>query len=198
LSEPANAHLESRPILGGILIGGRSVRMGRPKHLFRWNGRSFLEHVVEAMRPHAQEIVLLGEGEIPPECAGLARLSDAAGAEGPIAGILSALRSNPEAAWVIAPCDLPLLTARAVGWLLEERSPERWVVLPVNAAGRAEPLAAVYEPEAAALVERAIRSGRSAPRVLAEDRRVHTPLIPPKLARAFRDIDTPEDLAALG
>jgi molybdopterin-guanine dinucleotide biosynthesis protein A len=68
----------------------------------------------------------------------------------------------------------------------------------MNAGGRIEPLAAVYEPEAAELLERIVRSGGSAPRALAADPRAHTPLIPPDLAGAFRDIDTPEDLAAIG
>lgn len=190
----AEADFRSRTILGGVLIGGRSARMGRPKHLLPIEGRTFLERIARAMRPHAREIFVLGEGDLPPELDGLTRLYDAPDAEGPLAGILAAVRREGDATWLIAPCDMPRLTERAFAWLLTERAPDRAAVLPLNRGGRPEPLAAVYEPEAALLLERLVASGKTAPRALRGEPRVHLSPIPPDLEPDFRDVDAPEDL----
>ena len=59
------------PLLGGVLIGGASSRMGRPKHLLEHDGTTFAERAVAALRPHVGDVVLLGSGEVPSSLAGL-------------------------------------------------------------------------------------------------------------------------------
>ncbi len=46
------AHAE-RPVLAAVLIGGRSRRMGRPKHLLERDGVTLVERIVAAARPHS-------------------------------------------------------------------------------------------------------------------------------------------------
>jgi len=121
-------------------------------------------------------------------------------AAGPLAGMLAALRWRPAAAWLFAPCDLPEIAPAAVAWLLGERRPDRWAVLP-RAAGRApvEPLFALYEPPAHRLLEELAGSppaGR-APRRLAAHPRVAVVTVPPDLARCWAGANTPAELAAL-
>jgi hypothetical protein len=41
----------STPVCGGILIGGRSQRMGRPKHLLRHGGGTWLEQIAQTVQP---------------------------------------------------------------------------------------------------------------------------------------------------
>jgi molybdopterin-guanine dinucleotide biosynthesis protein A len=118
------------PVYGGILIGGGSTRMGMPKHLLRAGQRTFLELVVAALEPCVSQLVLLGAGELPDKCAQLTRLPDPPDIAGPLAGMLAAMRWNPDVAWLFAACDMPLVTPAAVAWLLEQRSPERVAVLP--------------------------------------------------------------------
>jgi molybdopterin-guanine dinucleotide biosynthesis protein A len=180
-------------VLAGILIGGASRRMGRPKHLLELEGRSFLERAVEALSPRAGEIVLLGAGEVPEAFGGLRRLGDAPGVAGPLAGILSAMRWRPEAAWIIAACDQPLISAAAVDWLLGQRRPEAWVVMPA-AEGGVEPLLAVYEPAARELLEEIAAQGRLGPSALAGHARVRSPTPPAALAPAWKGVNTPEEL----
>ena len=38
------------PLVGGILIGGGSRRMGRPKALLEWDGATFVERIAAALR----------------------------------------------------------------------------------------------------------------------------------------------------
>jgi len=112
-----------RPIHGGILIGGGSTRMGRPKHLLEHNGRSFVESVADTVGERLADRVLLGSGSVPDTLAGLGRIPDPPGVIGPIAGLLAALRWAPGSAWLVVACDQPLVTPEALDWLLAQRRP---------------------------------------------------------------------------
>ncbi len=170
-------------VLGAVLIGGKSRRMGAPKHQLPWRGRSLMSSVEAALSDYVAEIVLLGGHE---------GLADVPGHEGPIGGILAALAHAPDALWVVAACDMPLATPEAVGWLLSQWSDDLLAVLPVDASGREQPLLALYGPGCEALLEQA-----TGPRALALSDNVATPPIPAGLLPCWRNANTPADLAAL-
>lgn len=181
------------PLVGGILVGGGSRRFGRPKALERLDGRSFAERVVCALEQVVSEVVLLGSGPVPDSLAGLARLPDAPGADGPLAGILAGLSARRDRAWLVAACDQPFLTRGLLEWLVTRREAGRIAVLPRLAAGGIEPFPAIYEPGALGFLSGlAIDEGSIQP--LAGRPDVLTPRPPPELARALRDIDTGADL----
>ncbi len=188
---------QRRPLVGGVLVGGRSSRMGRPKQMLEFDGRSLVEGVVDVLRSVIGEVVLLGEGELPEALRGLPRIPDPPGVEGPVAGLLGALRWCPEAAWLVVSCDLPFVTDAAARWLLEQRCPGRWAILPRPDGGRVEPLFAVYEPQSLPLLERLVAAGRRAPRLLADGPKVACPAPPPAIVGEWTGINTPEEYAAL-
>ncbi len=185
------------PVLGGVLIGGASRRMGSPKHLLPVRGVTMAETVVAAVSPAVEGVVLLGAGAVPEALAGIPRLADARGAEGPLAGMLAALRWAPGNAWIFAGCDLPDASPAAAEWLLGRRAPGRWAVLPDCGQGL-EPLLALYEPQARGPLEALAAAGRLAPRLLAEHPRVHVAAPPLELRRCWRNINTPEEFEAIG
>ena len=185
------------PVYGCVLIGGASRRMGRPKHLLPSGGRTWLERTVEALRPAVERIVIAGAGELPDALAGATRLPDAPDAEGPMAGILAAMRWAPWATWVAAACDLPNLSADAVGWLLSTRAPGVWASLPrLPGKEGVEPLLAHYDFRARAILEGLAAEGRFALRLAAEHPKVATPTPPSHLAPAWKNVNTPDDLPA--
>jgi len=184
----------SRALLGGLLIGGDSTRMARPKQLIEHAGRSFAEIAHTALAPHVEQVVLLGGGEVPPSLADLPRLPDPPGLVGPLAGLAGAFGWAPRSAWVITACDLPHLTREAVAWLIERRAPGRRVILPTGPSGRVEPLLAVYEPHARAAVEELVARGELAPRRLRGLPGVSSPAVPTHLARAWVNVNRPSDL----
>jgi molybdopterin-guanine dinucleotide biosynthesis protein A len=193
------------PLYGGLLVGGASRRMGRPKALLATAGGTLAERAAAALRPAVERLVLLGDGPVPPLLAGLPRLADAVlpgaadGPAGPLAGLLAALRWAPEAAWVLCPCDLPAVRPAAVRWLASQRRPERLAVLPRAVPdGPPEPLLALYEPGVRPAVEALAAAGGRAPRRLADAAGVAVVEVPPELADCWRDADTPDELAAAG
>jgi molybdopterin-guanine dinucleotide biosynthesis protein A len=186
-----------RRILGGVLIGGSSTRMGRTKSLLRYQEKTFVELVIAVLRQRVERVVLLGEGqtpEVPPE---IARLPDAPGLAGPLAGILAALRWQPQACWIVVACDLPLLRVAALDWLLAQRRPQRWAVLPRVGPERVEPLLAIYEPESLTLLEDIVTSGHRSPRHLEGHAAVHSPTPPVDLHDCWTNVNTPEEYRRL-
>lgn len=186
------------PVWAGILIGGGSTRMGRPKHLLRRGGRTYLERLLAALSGRVAGVALVGSGEVPTAHAALPCLPDAPGVSGPLAGMLAAMRWQPDAAWLLAACDLPFADEEAVRWLLSERRPGRWAVLPSLHEGMLEPLFALYEPQARPLLEDVARSASPAPRLIAPHEKVATPTPPDATRRAFFNVNSPADLDRLG
>ncbi len=123
--------------------------------------------------------------------------ADAPGIAGPMAGLMAALRWAPNAAWLMVACDQPLISERAVDWLMEQRRPGRWAILPRLADGPVEPFLAVYEPQALGLLERLARSGKSGPWRIAEEANVVSPAPPEDLVASWRNINTPEEFDRL-
>ena len=181
------------PVYAGVLMGGRSTRMGTPKHLIARNGQTWLEHTVGALQGRVTRTVLLGQGAIPATLASLPVLPDAEESRGPLGGMRAALRWAPLVSWVFVPCDLPLLTAEAVQWLLDQRRPGAWAILPcLPGSAHAEPLLACYDFRAAALLETVTR-----PSDCAGQDKVSSPTIPARLASSWLNVNTPGDLAGL-
>jgi molybdopterin-guanine dinucleotide biosynthesis protein A len=184
-------------VWGAILVGGESRRMGRPKAHLEYGGRSFAARAAAALAGSVTGIVAVGGGELPREVLGLERLVDVPGVRGPLGGILAALRHRRGAAWLIVACDLPLATPAAANWILAQRAADRLAILPRLGATRVEPLFALYEPAAAALLEALAAGGERSLQGLAQEPGVATPTPPLELATAWRNVNSEEDLLAL-
>jgi molybdopterin-guanine dinucleotide biosynthesis protein A len=178
-------------------VGGASTRMGRSKTLLRLDGVTFVERIVATLRARVTRVVLLGDGPIAPALAQVTRVPDVPGLAGPLAGMLAAMRWERRACWIFVACDLPMLTADALDWLLTRRGPGRWVVMPKVAPDRVEPLLAVYEPEALELLERLAQAGSRSPRSLADEPAVYTPAPPAPLRACWTNVNTPKELRRL-
>lgn len=194
--EVLEAWLESAwrrvPVRGGVLIGGVGSRLGHSNQARPRTAGTLLDAVVAAITPAVAEVVLLGNGPVPASQDRLPRLGDSPGYAGPLAGMLAAMRWAPGHAWLFAACDLPELEPAAARWLVDQRSPGRWAVLPDCGRG-VEPLLALYEPQARGPLEALAASGVPAPRRLAEDRKTVVLIPPPELRRCWRNADSPED-----
>lgn len=180
------------PVYAGILIGGGSTRMGRPKHLIEDAcGTPWLHTAVSAVRNCVDQTVILGKGDVPAELRTLAILPDVVDAQGPLRGMRAAMRWAPFACWVFVACDLPFVSEAAVRWLLEYRQPGVWAVLPrLSQTASPEPLLAYYDLRSASLIESVER-----PCDCALDPKTVSPVVPAVLTGAWRNVNTPEELA---
>jgi molybdopterin-guanine dinucleotide biosynthesis protein A len=185
------------PLHGLVLAGGHSKRMGRDKAGILFDGRTQLQrtfglvqHLVTrafvSVRPDQQQDAMR---------APFPQIVDAAGVEGPIAGIRAAQLAHPEAAWLVVAIDLPLLDAPTLQNLIARRDPARLATAYRSSHdGLPEPLCAIYEPGAAAAIEAWLATGENCPRkfLIQSD----TLLLDQPNPQSLDNVNTPADLAA--
>nr|WP_269755867.1 molybdenum cofactor guanylyltransferase [Desulfogranum marinum] len=178
------------------MVGGKSRRMGRAKHLIRHQGKTWLERTVEVLQNQTKKVVVSGAGELPDSLAELDQIADVEGLAGPIAGILAALRYQPEVSWLIVACDLPEMNEQALQWLLSRRRIGRHAVLAdLEGNGRVEPLLAYYDYRCRKAVEDIVAAGSLRINRLQGVPGVFIDQPPASLRRCWRNINTPSDLA---
>lgn len=183
------------PVWGCVLIGGRSRRMGQPKHLLAPDGRPWIEQTVARLRQEVAEVVIAGAGLLPPSLAEVVRVADVDGLAGPLAGILAAFRRYPGVSWLVVACDLPDMETAALQWLLICRRPGVVAVMPDLAGdGRIEPLLAYYDQSCRPLLEAMAASGGRRLNRLREAVGVITPQPPLPLRASWRNVNTPDEL----
>jgi molybdenum cofactor guanylyltransferase len=191
-----NGGITAQAPWGVLLIGGRSRRMGAPKHLIEIDGETWIERAIRELGRVAQNVVVAGAGELPEKVGGFTRLPDAVDAQGPMSGLLAAMRWNPSASWLVAACDMPDLSTGALEWILSERRPGAWAVMPrlPDEAVKVQPLLAFYDFRARSLVEACARSGDFSLFSLTAGSKVLTPCPPREIMKAWRNINNPEEL----
>jgi molybdopterin-guanine dinucleotide biosynthesis protein A len=104
---------------GAVLCGGASSRMGRDKALVEIGGRTMVERVCAALDGAGcvPVVVVGGDGERLAAATGRTALADAWPGEGPLGGVVVALRwfaERGDDGVVVAACDLADLTVDAV------------------------------------------------------------------------------------
>lgn len=192
---------ESVPVWACILIGGKSSRMGQPKHLIRTlsgGEESWLERTVEEVVPLVDGLVVSGQGELPKALRDTIRIPDVPGVAGPLTGLLSAMRWQPQVSWLVIACDMPFVTVDAAKWLLSEKNPGSWGRLPrIAGSSFCEPLFAWYDKRALQIIEAQLLDGNLRAGRIADHYKIDNPIIPENLAVAWKNVNTPEQLKAV-
>jgi glutamate dehydrogenase (NADP+)/cyclic pyranopterin phosphate synthase/molybdopterin-guanine dinucleotide biosynthesis protein A len=188
------------PVLGCVLIGGQSSRMGHPKHMIQKNGRTWIERTVEMLDQLTSRVIVAGTGTLPESVRDCDRLVDVPSVRGPMAGLLAALRWAPRASWLVTACDLPLLSLPALEWLLSSRAPGVWATLPrlKGPEDGIEPLLAHYDFRSRLPLENLASEGEFSLSRLATHPKIIMPSPPSSLVTAWQDVNTPTELEQVG
>ena len=140
---------------GFVLAGGQSMRMGTDKALASLCGRPLIDHALGILR----------EAGLTPAIAG-ARSGFTSPAEvihddgnGPLSGILAALRTCRAEFAVFLPVDMPLIPASLIGALLHRARVSGAVVTVAGAGGFTETFPAVVHRDTLPALESARASG---------------------------------------
>jgi molybdopterin-guanine dinucleotide biosynthesis protein A len=175
---------------GYVLAGGRSSRMGRDKALLPFRGGALAESVARAVEMAAGTVVIVGRTEL----AGYAAIADLYPGEGPLGGIVTALR-NSRADWnLIAACDMPALTPGFLAELLDAaEEADVDALLPVGPSGDPEPLCAVYHRRALRAIGEAFEGGIR--KVTEALEGLDAAGYPVAEIKQFQNVNTPEDWA---
>lgn len=190
------------PVTAAVMAGGRSMRMGVDKTLLAVDGETLLARVVEAVAEVCEHTVVVTNRTDQVVAAGLPAdtpvVFDEVPFQGPLGGLVTALKEAPDD-WVLAvAADIPWLEPGVIRALWEARG-DAAVVVPVTEKG-VEPLLALYHRDCLPVARRVLASGRR--RLVAifpEVKVVELPLESLRLAdpslRSLVNVNTPEDLA---
>lgn len=188
--------IAKRDITGVILAGGRGRRLGGvDKGLVLWRGRPLVEYVIEALRPQVGRLMLnANRNRVVYASYGFPVIADAIGDhDGPLAGMLSAMRIAATPYLLAVPCDTPSPPPDLVGRLAKVVADVSAPAGVVFSNGRIQPVFALMRCTLADCLEQYMMAGgrgvgkwmhqMGAATVDFSDR-----------AEAFENINTPEQL----
>ena len=154
-----DAAVRQRPLVAVILAAGESRRMGTPKALLPYRGKTFIEHLLEITRQPriAARRIVLGahldqiRAKLPGEAASIVVNPD--WRQGQLSSIQAAIRTvaaDETAGLVLCPVDHPLFSPKLIAQLIDAfDSTGQLIVLPVYHGRRGHPVifAASLYPE---------------------------------------------------
>ena len=190
---------KSRAVVGLVLCGGASRRMGRDKATLPFGGEILAARVRRILHEVTPDVRLVArQGQALPLDGPIVR--DPPEGLGPLAAVAAGLAAAPDAHVVVVGCDRPLLRVDVVRHLIALVDGYDAVVPEV--AGQPVPDCAVYDARAAAGMAAALVAGGER-RLRALAARLRTRIVDEAALRAIdpaldslRDCDTPEAYAA--
>ncbi len=139
-----------KPLAAVILSGGESRRMGAPKALLPYRGKTFVEHLIEVTRHLRIGVTRIVVGAHADEIRERLRahvseiVVNADWAKGQLSSIQAGVRSLPESAtqgMILCPVDHPLVSAELIARLIEGfDSSGKAIVLPTYHGRRGHPV----------------------------------------------------------
>ena|SRR5690242_1736703 len=159
--------------------------MGRDKASLPYRGVTLAGAVAQAVRDATGSVTLVGTSES-------GGIPDLFPGEGPLGGIVTALRHSTAEWNLIVACDMPEISALLLHRLLDAAEASGCdVLLPVRPDGLPEPLCAVYRNTAAAEIERRFAEGVRKVTAALEALAVYRLEVAEVMQ--FQNVNTPED-----
>lgn len=181
-------------LVGVVLTGGASRRMGRNKALIDVDGVPMASIVADALGAAGCETVVALGGD-PDELAVLEMdvLADEYPGQGPLGGVISALGSAPgsPSKVVVVACDLPWLRSDDLSLLVEAARDHRSVDVVVARTDQIQPACAIWDVRCLAAIRTIFLNGDRSLQA-AIDRLCSIEVVLPE--RALHNVNTPSDL----
>lgn len=165
LQQSQTTNLKSNIILGVVLCGGQSVRMGRDKAFITYHEHPQYLHVSEMMKTICDDVVVSCNSNQLSEISQHNKvvLDNATFQNaGPMTGLLSVFECINDSALLVVGCDYPFFTEADMKSLMDAREPGIDVVCYHNReSGFDEPLLAIYEKQCASLLLSFYQNGQT-------------------------------------
>ena len=176
---------------GAVLAGGASRRMGTDKAFVEVNNLTLLQRATAALYDAgAASVVVVGGDAAKVNDLGLAHVEDAWPSQGPLGGIITALRSTSAETVAVLSCDLTRPSAVAIT-AVRHALGEADVSVPLL-GGQAEWLHAVWRRNCLSALERSFANGERAPKRAVGELQISW--FADGDPRWFHDADYPRDL----
>ena len=130
-------------ILGAILAGGQSKRMGKDKLFLELNNKKLIEHTIDKVKKYLKKIIIITNQDNEFFFKNnLTTVKDCIGGQlGPLVGILTAMKWAKEnlskCSWIATfPCDTPFFPESIIKSFIEESKKKESLILCASSHGR--------------------------------------------------------------
>jgi len=184
----------SQPVLNGlVLAGGKSTRMGFDKSAVNWFGKEQRYYMADMLKTCCDDVFISRSTDQQIIDKTYAAITDTFTNLGPYGAILSAFREQPDSAWLVVACDLPLLDANTLQYLVDNRDSSAIATAYQSETNEfPEPLITIWEPKSYPVLLSFLAQGYSCPRKVLIN--TQPKLLKAPYAAALTNINTPEDL----
>ncbi len=170
-------------IEGFVLVGGKSLRMGRSKALLELNGRPLAVRAADLLRPYVSATTFVGSPE-QSILAGITMLTDLFPERGPLGGICTALEKS-HCDWnLFLACDMPFVEGSFLRFLAERALESAADAVVPKTSQSLEPLCAAYHRRCLPAIRRTLETSPAG--------------VVDALKQLRAEVVTPAQLAALG
>jgi molybdopterin-guanine dinucleotide biosynthesis protein A len=177
---------------GLVLAGGKSLRMGRDKGLITLHQKPQREHMFDLLSEVCNKVFVScnSQQDIPKH---LNPLHDRFEINSPLNGILSALTSDPQSAWLVVAVDMPLVTKEVLQHLINNRRRNAAVTCYWDSDHQyPEPLLSLWEAGVHVSLLEFYNRGKKSPREFLMETR--TTILEPVTSTLHLNINTQEEL----
>ena len=130
-------------ILGAILAGGQSKRMGKDKLFLELNNRKLIEHTIDKVKKYLKKVIIITnqDNEFFSKNNLITVKDCIEGQLGPLVGILTAMKwakdNLTNCSWIATfPCDTPFFPESIIKIFIEESKKKESLIFCANSHGR--------------------------------------------------------------
>ena len=175
-----------------VLAGGKSERMGTDKGLLDLNGKPFIKHICEALKPVVGDNILIISGNSAYDTLGFTRIEDIIENKGPVGGLYSALNISKTKINLVLSVDVPLVSTGLLQWLVENHD-ETYMVTQTIADKNTNPLIGIYDRSMRIVFGEHIAGKQLKLSKVVEDVKHQTLVVPAKWHNQVQNINTQEE-----
>jgi len=175
-----------------LLAGGKSQRMGTDKGLLDLNGKTFIQHICDALQPIVGSNILIVSANAAYDTLGFSRVEDIVENKGPVGGLYTALAASKNKVNLVLSVDVPLVTTELLQWLIDNHD-ETYMVTQTKIGEKTSPLIGVYDRSMRIVFGEHMAGNQLKLRQVIEDVKHQTIEVPEKWSNQVQNINTKEE-----
>jgi molybdenum cofactor guanylyltransferase len=185
--------MERKNVNGLVLGGGKSSRMKQDKSRIVYHDEPQANYLARVLHQYCDNVFFsCKQGTAVPE--NISLLYDQFNIETPLNGLLSAIEKDKSCAWITIPVDMPYVTDEVIGYLFQNRNPEKFATCFFDSDGiDPEPLFCIWEPKSFPHLRSFFNEGNISPKKFLKRNPVHLVKTDP-YPNLNMNVNTPEEL----
>ncbi|PWJ44332.1 molybdenum cofactor guanylyltransferase [Sediminitomix flava] len=183
-------------VLGVILAGGKSSRMGQDKGLLELGGKSFVELISEKLDEIGADEIVISTSHLAYTKFSFSLVPDLISDIGPIGGLYAVMKSKQADYYFFISCDSPMISVSILEKLLEQTK-ENGSATVCKIGDQLYPLVGCYHRSVFELIEKQIENKRYSLMKMLDVIRAKTLDLDANTSSTLLNCNTPEDYKRL-